>query len=385
MLIVSRLYTSLLLLKFKLIINSMEERDYWLGFSVFSGIGPHKFKKLLLEFKVAEKAWKAAASDLQNVLGEKLSARFVDFRKDFSIENYLGKLKKNNVWLITSDDPNYPKLLLEIPNPPFVIFGKGLEFGDLKEELEKTIGVVGSRKPTYYGQEISKKFADDLSLSGLTIVSGLALGVDGIAHSSALENNRKTIAILGCGVDCCTPMSNKNIYDKIISGNGCVISEVPLSYMPGKGLFPSRNRIIAGLSTAVLVTEGAEDSGSLITADFAFRFNRKVFAIPGPINSTLSKGPYKLIEKGAKLVTSVQNIIEELGITNHELRKKTKNKIKGETKEEMKILEALEDEDLYFDEIVKKTGISSQILGSTLSMMEVKGFLKNNGSLYSIA
>ncbi|MEK7186684.1 MAG: DNA-processing protein DprA [Patescibacteria group bacterium] len=364
----------------------MEERDYWLGFSVFSGIGPHKFKKLLLEFKTAKNAWEASENELRNVLGPKLTEKFVDFKKDFSIESYLKKLEKNNVWFITSNDPFYPKLLLEIPNPPFVLFGKGLKFQDLQDEFSKTIGVVGSRKPTYYGQEITEKFSSDLSVSGFTIVSGLALGVDAISHESALKNGGKTIAVLGCGVDCCTPNTNQNIYDKIIAGNGCVISEVPLSYMPGKGLFPARNRIIAGLSQAVLVTEGAEDSGSLITADFAFKFFRKVFAVPGPINSALSKGPYKLIEKGAKLVTSAQNIIDELGFKNYELRlKNAKTRVAGETKEEKKILEVLENESLYFDEIVKKTGISSQILGSTLSMMEVKGFIKNSGGgLYSI-
>ena len=364
----------------------MEERDYWLGFSVFSGIGPHKFAKLLAEFKTAENAWKATDSSLKNNLGDKLGERFIDFRKNFSIDNYLKKLRKDEVWFITSDDPAYPKLLLQISNPPFVIFGKGLKFKDLQDEFSKTIGIVGSRKPTYYGQEITKKFADDLSLSGLTVVSGLALGVDGIAHLSALENGRKTIAVLGCGVDCCTPMSNKNIYDRIINGQGAVISEVPLSYMPGKGLFPSRNRIIAGLSTAVLVTEGAEDSGSLITADFAFKFNRKVFAVPGPINSELSKGPYKLIEKGAKLVTSAEDVLKELRIPAFAKASagKQNSKIKGSTKEEEKIIEVLENENLYFDEIVKKTGISSQILGSTLSMMEVKGIIKNSGSLYSI-
>ena len=178
----------------------------------------------------------------------------------------------------------------------------------MQDEFGKTIGVVGSRKPTYYGQEITKKFADDLSLSGLAIVSGLALGIDAISHQSALENSAKTIAVLVCGVDCCTPMSNKNIYDKIISGNGCVISEVPLSYMPGKGLFPSRNRIIAGLSQAVLVTEGAEDSGSLITADFAFKFDRIVFAVPGPINSALSKGTDTLSDTGLSVVSSAEVI-----------------------------------------------------------------------------
>jgi len=202
---------------------------------------------------------------------------------------------------------------------------------------------------------------------------------------TALEDGGRTIAVLGCGVDCCTPVSNKNIYDKIINGGGCVISEVPLSYMPGKGLFPSRNRIIAGLSLALLVTEGAEDSGSLITADFAFKFNRKVFAVPGPITSSLSKGPYKLINQGAKLVISVEDILKELGIKNYDLRiGKAKQKIEGETKEEKLVLQVLENEKLYFDEIARKTGIDSSELGSILSMMEIKGIIKNFGGLYSV-
>lgn len=361
------------------------ERNYWLGFSVFSGVGSHKFSKLLSEFGSARKAWKADDSGLKNVLGKKLGERFIDFRNEFSVEKYLEKLEKSKVWFITSGDPNYSRLLLQISNPPLVIFGKGQKFDSLHDELGKTMGVVGSRKPTFYGQEITEKFSSELSLSGFTIVSGLALGVDAISHESALKNGGKTIAVLGCGVDCCTPSANQNIYNKIIDGNGCVISEVPLSYMPGKGLFPARNRIIAGLSQAVLVTEGAEDSGSLITAELAFKFNRKVFAVPGPINSALSRGPYKLIEKGAKLVTSAEDILKELRINDEGLRiKKDKVRLRNLTKEERKILEVLENEDLYFDEIVKKTGISSQVLGSALSMMEVKGDIKNIGSLYSI-
>jgi len=362
----------------------MEERNYWLSFSVFSGIGPIRFKKLLDEFGTAEKAWRANSQDLKEVIGEKLAERFSDFRKDFSISEYLKKLKKNNVWFVTLNEKSYPKLLSEIKNPPFVLFGRGLTFDRLKDELEKTLAIVGTRKLTNYGREVTEIFTRELSISGFTIVSGLALGIDSVSHSTSLESGGKTIAVLGCGVDCCTPTTNQSLYDRIIKGNGAVISEVPLSYMPSKGLFPSRNRIISGLSLGVLITEGAEDSGSLITGNLAFSQNRKVFAVPGPINSELSKGPYKLIRAGAKLVTSAQDIIKELGIMNHELRINTK--IRGETKEERKILEVLENESLHFDEIVKKTGIPSSALGSTLSLMEIKGLIRNiDGGLYSVA
>lgn len=367
----------------------MEERDYWLGFSVFSGIGPYRFKKLLAEFNSAQQAWGAELSDLQDAIGERTAEKFVDFRKRFSINGYLKKLKKANVWFITSNDPNYPKLLLEIPNPPFVIFGRGLKFAQLQDELKQTIGIVGSRNPTNYGREVTQKFSADLALSGFIIISGLALGIDGIAHESCLKSGGKTIAVLGCGVDCCTPMSSKNIYDKIIKGRGSVISEVPLSYLPGKGLFPQRNRIIAGLSQAVLVTEGAEDSGSLITADFAFKFGRRVFAVPGPINSQMSKGPYRLINKGAKLATSAENILSELKFRiprcKSQINPKSQiTKYQTDSKEELKILKVLENEELYFDEIARKTKIDTSKLGSILSMMEIRGVIKEAEGKFTI-
>ncbi len=374
----------------------MEERNYWLGFSVFSGIGPHRFKKLLAEFKSAEKAWKAPLDSLKKAIGDITSEKFDDFRKDFSISDYLLKLKKKDSWFITWDDSAYPSLLLQIKNPPFVLFGRGLTFDKLKDELSKTLAIVGTRKLTNYGREVTELFTRDLSAFGSTIVSGLALGIDSVSHQTALEAGGKTIAVLGCGVDCCTPTTNQGLYDRIIKGNGAVISEVPLSYMPGKGLFPSRNRIISGLSLGVLITEGAEDSGSLITGNLAFSQGRKVFAVPGPITSDFSKGPYKLIRAGAKLVTSAQDIIKELGIMNYARPaslgeagesgiKKSGKIIEGDTKEERKILEVLENESLHFDEIVRKTKIPSNLLGSTLSIMEVKGFVDNlGGGLFAV-
>lgn len=368
----------------------MDEKDYWLGFSVFSGIGPFKFKKILKEFGSAKKAWNASNSKILRILGENLGPKFVDFRNEFSIENYLKSLKKENVWFLTLKDKHYPNLLSKIKNPPFVLYGRGISFDKWKEEeLGKAIAVVGTRKTTQYGREVTKILASKLSLAGFTIVSGLAIGVDAISHKAALENGNKTIAVLGCGVDCCNPMENIDLYSQIIKSQSTIVSELPLSHPPTKGSFPARNRIIAGLSQAILVTEGAEDSGSLITADYAFANNRKVFAVPGPITSSLSKGPYKLISAGAKLVTNVEEIISELGVKKGVPRSGIllrKTKLVGDTTEEEKILKILENEALHFDEIVRKTGISSQILGSTLSMMEVKGVIRSAGnSLYTIS
>ncbi len=359
----------------------MEERFYWLGFSVFPGVGPVKFNLLLSKFGTAKNAWEAAKSDLAKLIGEETAEKFETFRKEFSIEKYKEDLEKKDVWFLILKDKEYPKLLSQIPNPPFVLYGKG-QVPD-GTWFSKSIAVVGARKTTEYGREVTKLLTTELVLNGFTIVSGLAMGVDAISHQTTIENGGKTIAVLGCGVDCCYPRENKNIYNSITNSNGCIISEYPLGSPPNKGSFPARNRIIAGLSLGVLVTEGAEDSGSLITADYAFKFNRKVFAVPGPITSTMSKGPYKLIAKGATLVTSAADIIKSIkGGKSIKSIKGDRRDIgdRGETKEERIILELLRDENLHFDEIVRRTKFKSSQLSSILSLMEIKGMVKSLGN-----
>jgi len=363
----------------------MDDRNYWLGFSVFSGIGPMKFKKLLNSFGSAKDAWEVPKSDLARLLGEKLAEKFDEFRDKFSIEDYVNELEKKDVYFVTLKDKEYPKLLSQIRNPPFVLYVRG-DPSSLRSS-GSSVAVVGTRRTSQYGREVTKILTEELVANGFTIVSGLAIGVDAISHKTAIDNGGKTIAVLGCGVDCCNPAENLRLYNDIIQKGSVVISELPLGHPPTKGSFPSRNRIIAGLSMGVLVTEGAEDSGSLITADYAIKFNRKVFAVPGPITSSLSKGPYKLIAKGAKLVTSAEDIISELGITG---RKSTtgitgRKKISGDTKEETMILKILQNEAMHFDEIVRKTGLQSSSVGSMLSVMEMKGMVKSlEGGMFSI-
>lgn len=361
----------------------MDERLYWLGFSVFPGIGPRRFKTLLKRFGSAKETWKVTGPGLVKAgLGEKLVSRFEKFRREFSLEGYANKLKEKKVWFLTLDDEEYPKQLQEIPNPPFVLYVKG----SLPEQsilgVEPLIAVVGTRKITNYGREVTEFLVRDLVSAGFAIVSGLAIGIDSVAHSTAVENDGKTIAVLGCGVDCCTPATNQHLYNSIVDSGGLILSEFPLSQIPTKGSFPSRNRIIAGLSAGVLVTEGAEDSGSLITADYAFKFGRKVFAVPGPITSSLSRGPHKLLERGARLVTSGEDILKELQISNNKLQINTKvqssKKQKG-TREERRILEILENEELHIDEIVRRSGWDIAKISSLLSLMEIKGMLRDVG------
>lgn len=360
----------------------MDERLYYLGFSVFPGIGPMRFEKLLKRFGSARSAWKSSLNDLKIELGEKTAEKFEDFRKNFSIEGYVKVLSIKGVSFLTIDNKEYPQLLKQIENPPFVLYVKG-QFNSI--DYRTSFAIVGTRKITQYGREATELITSELVQNGFTVVSGLALGVDAVAHKKTLELGGKTIAVLGCGVDCCTPAENSGLYEQIIKSGGIIVSEFPIGHPPTVGSFPSRNRIIAGLSMGVLVTEGAEDSGALITANYAFKNNRKVFAVPGPITSSLSKGPYKLLTRGAKLVTNANDIIQELNIQPSRIKNYELGIKKGETKEEQKILDLLENEGLQFDEIVRRTKIDSSKIGSLLSLMEIKGVIKSSSSgIFSI-
>lgn len=360
----------------------MEEKDYWIAFSVFSGIGPVRFKLLLDYFGFAQKAWEAPVSKLKDLhLGDKLTDEFAVFRRSYDIGKYLQELKEKKVSVLTLEDERYPELLKKISDPPFVLYIKGKR-GNTPLDLTKTIGVVGTRKITNYGVEVTKRLVTELVSYGFTIVSGLAYGVDATAHQSALDAGGKTIAVLGCGIDIIAPPSNARLYRQISEeGSGAIVSEMPLGIRPNKGLFPARNRIISGLSLGVVVTEGADDSGALITARNAGEQGREVFAVPGPITSPYSKGPAALIKKGAKLVEKVEDILEELNLADLTNRTNLANtiKVKGETKEEQKILDCLKDRQMHIDELMRATGLTTSNVAATLSVLEIKGVVKDYG------
>lgn len=363
----------------------MGEKEYWLGFSVFPGIGSVTFKNLLMRFMSAKIAWEASAPDLKEVLKEKKTRDFVNFRETFDFDTYKKRLEKANVSILTLQEPEYPSLLKQIDKPPFVLYVKG-NMSLLMSETDRKIAVVGTRKITHYGEEVTEMFTTALVAAGCTIVSGLAMGVDAIAHQATMAHGGKTIAVLGCGVDCCYPRENQMIYDAIISAEGAIISEIPLGMSANIGTFPARNRIVAGLSQGVLVTEGAADSGSLITADFAIEYKRNVFAVPGPITSSLSKGPYTLIEKGALLVTKPQQILDQLGISEINPPSLKLRRTKGDTEEEQMIIDLLQNESMSFDEIVRIMKKDSAILASVLSIMEIKGMiLVGKNGMFSLA
>ncbi|MEK7587547.1 MAG: DNA-processing protein DprA [Patescibacteria group bacterium] len=362
-----------------------EERKYWVGFSVFPGIGPVRFKLLLDYFGSAAAAWKAPESVFKNIkLGEKLTDEFIDFRKTFDVDEYLKQLEKLHVSVLTLNNPKYPKLLKEIPDAPFLLYVKGLHNKE-SIRLDRTIAVVGTRKITHYGEEVTRRLVEGLVAYGFTIVSGMAYGVDAVAHQTAIDCGGKTIAVLGCGIDIIAPPSNARLYHEIAEeGFGAIVSEMPIGLRPNKGLFPARNRIISGLSLGVVVTEGADDSGALITARNAGEQGREVFAVPGPITSAYSKGPLKLLKNGAKLVEDVEDIIEELGIAKNNTSAKTYKvslplEFVGLTGEEEKIVEVLRRGPVHIDDIVRASGLTISVAAATITILEMKKVIKDYG------
>jgi len=285
------------------------------------------------------------------------------------------KIKK-----ITIKDKDYPNLLKKIKNPPQILYYKGKILSE-----ENRFAVIGTRKCSIYGKQAVLEIAADLAEEGLVIVSGLAPGIDTFAHKAAVERKKRTIAVLGTGLDekSIYPKENISLARKIVELGGLLISEYPPGTPGSRFTFPQRNRIISGLCLGLLVIEAKEKSGSLITANYAFSQKRKVFALPGSIYSPNSRGTHLLIKKGAKLIDNANDILKELKLPEHSTVNKT---IKGETKEENLILTILKEKSLHLDKIVEKTKLSAAKTASTLAILEIKGKVRNlGGNIYALA
>lgn len=360
------------------------ETKYWVAFSVFPGVGPVRFRLLLEYFGSARAAWNASESELRSVgMPQKLTDALIGFRRTFSPDAYIHELHAKQVSTLTLTDPKYPGRLREIPDPPFVLYIKGKK-NIPPIDFARTVGVVGTRKITPYGQEVTRRLVEGLVSYGFTIVSGLAYGVDAVAHRTAIDAGGKTIAVLGCGIDIIAPPSNARLYHDIESGHGAIVSEMPLGLRPNKGLFPARNRIISGLSLGVIVTEGAEDSGALITARNAAEQGRDVFAVPGPVTSVMSRGPSKLLKNGARLVESALDVIEEFGMDTVG-RPASRDTVVGDTAAEQKILDILRCGPVHVNTVAKMADLTIQTASSTITVLEIKGKIRDIGEkVYSL-
>jgi DNA processing protein len=282
---------------------------------------------------------------------------------------------------ITFTDKEFPALLKKIPNPPKILYYRGV----LPAKDEKIVAVVGTRRPSDYGQRAALEISGELADAGITIISGMAPGIDTFAHTACTEKGKRTIAVLGSGLDerAMYPKQNIKLSREIVQNGGCLISEYPPT-MPGMAhQFPERNRIVSGLSSGVLVIEAKEKSGSLITADLAKLHRKKLFAVPGPIYTANAKGPNKLIKEGATLIESSQDILDVLGI---EPQKAAISGFAAENPQELAILTALKEESLTVDKIIEKTKLQASSISSTLALMEISGKIRNlGGNVYSIA
>jgi len=287
-----------------------DDKKFWVAFSKIERIGPQKFKRLYQHFPDLQTAWQASFGELLKAdLQNKDIEAILEVKTKINPDREWEKLEKLGIKVMTIREKEYPKLLKEIYSPPALLYIKG----NLPENLDFTLAVVGTRKITTYGQQITPEIVKDLARANLIIVSGLALGIDALAHQSCLEAGGKTIAVLGSGLDLIYPVANRQLADKIIE-NGAIISEYPLGTQPLKQHFPARNRIISGSSLGTLVIEGDRDSGSLITARCALEQNREVFAVPGSVYNQASVGPNNLIKMGAKPVTAAHDVLEALNL-----------------------------------------------------------------------
>lgn len=355
----------------------MSELKYWLGFNLVKGIGPAKVQALIGYFGSLDSAWQATELELRKIGFDRRSiASFLTTRPTLDLDACLAQTEAAGVTLLTWDSPGYPAYLREIPGAPPLLYVKGTI-----EEVDRwAVAVVGTRRLTSYGRQVTRDIVTGLVRNGVTIVSGLAKGVDAIAHQAALDAGGRTIAVLGSGLDCIYPSENRRMAAKIAAGQGALISEYGMGVQPEAKNFPPRNRVISGLSLGVIVVEAGERSGALITSKFALEQDREVFAVPGSINSPASRGPNRLIQQGAKLITSAEDVIEELNLTM--VAEKTAVQLAlPESAEEESLLSHLSTQPVHVDELSRASGMAPSLVSSTLTLMELKGTVQQVGGM----
>ncbi len=371
--------------------------EQWLRLIRAEGVGPVSFAKILKRFGSVDAALGASIGELAKVdgIGFKTAERIAATRGKFDTATELELAEKLGVWIIHLQDPRYPTVLEQIYDPPPVLYIKG----SLGREDTLSVAIVGSRRCSIYGQEQASRLAHLLAAAGFTIVSGLARGIDTAAHQGALAAEGRTIAVQGCGLANIFPPENEKLFE-LISHSGACISELPLRYEPLRENFPPRNRIIAGLSLGTIVIEAGLRSGALITAQTALESNREVMAVPGKVDSPLSKGPHQLIKQGAKLVESVEDVMEALGYVGDQLKDHTalaaqeasekaktplfeaaRFNLKGP---ERQIYETLGKEPLHSDEVIAETSLPAGTVNAGLVSLRLKGLIRHlPGNLFA--
>ncbi len=360
--------------------DSEELREH-LRLAMVPGVGPLLRMRLLSQFESPHQVFQAKCRDLQNVsgVGAKLAQSIIQSSSTIDVDQQIEIAANNNVHILLESHDDYPPLLKEIHDPPGVIFS----LGKLQSIDQLAVAIVGTRHATNYGKQQAKQLATQLALAGITVVSGLARGIDTVAHQSALAAGGRTVAVLANGVLKPYPPENTELAQQI-AAQGCVLSEATPTQPPRSGMFPQRNRIISGLTLGTIVIEAATRSGALITARHAWEQNREVFAVPGPVDSRMSQGPHQLIRDGAKLVTSIDDVLEELGPLAHTAERPdgTTVRVPAEVKlndVESQILQAIQTEATLIDDITHSSGIPVHRVLSTISVLEMRSLVRRVG------
>jgi DNA processing protein len=359
-------------------LEKMSEDKYWLGFNLVKGVGPAKIQALLSYFGEVQAAWEANSALLDKLGFDKRAKENLILARDtLDLDQELEKVLSKNISLLTWNSPNYPAYLREVDSPPPLLY----VVGSLEDIDRWAVAVVGTRRVTSYGRQMTQEIVTGLVRNGVTIISGLARGVDAIAHKTALDHGGRTIAVLGSGPDNIYPPEHRDLARQIVRGRGAVISDYPLGTEPEAKNFPPRNRIISGLSLGVVVVEAGERSGARITAKRALEQGREVFAVPGNVNRAASRGTNQLIQRGeAKLISNSNDVLEELNL--HMVFEHTAvQQALPETKEEAALFEYLSSEPIHVDALSRATGLSSQAVSSTLTLLELKGIVRQVGGM----
>ena len=353
-----------------------EDRAFYVALSMAPEIGPGRMHRLLRHFGTMGAAWSASPAAWRDAgLEPAVASNLERARGKIEPTKELARLAKAEIEVLTWADAAFPPLLRQIPSPPICLYVRG----SMAASDALAVAIVGTRNATAYGRSVTRRIATDLAANGVTVVSGLARGIDAVAHRAALESGGRTLAVFGCGLDIIYPAEHRRLAEEV-AAQGALISEYPLERQPAADQFPVRNRLISGLSLGVVITESRERSGALITAEFAGQQGRDVFAVPGSIMTRSSAGPHRLIQDGAKLVMNVEDILGELNIhmTGRQAELATAIPMSAE---EGRIFEVLDGDPVHVDEISAQTAIPVQEVSSLLTLMEVRGVVHAVGAL----
>lgn len=354
----------------------------WLALTLTPGIAARLSARLLREYGSPEAVFRAPLTGIEACNVPAPAAQAI-FKKQmfWRAEKELDALRKVGGMLVSWKEPEYPQALLQIYDPPVMLYVRG----DTQVLNSPSLSIVGTRRPTVYGSQMAERMGRDLAVRGLTIVSGLARGIDAIAHQGATAVGGRAIGVLGTGIDVCYPKENKKLYEKVLE-RGAIVSEFPTGSHPAPENFPVRNRIIAGMPLGVIIVEGKQYSGSLITARLAMEFGREVFGVPGNVTQEVSFAPNLLIKQGAKLVTNAEDVIEELPTPVRaalvkaeavEAEQRNLLLVDGLSAVQRKLYELLSaEESRHIDDIVDTSGLNSSEVLATLFDLEMKGIVR---------